>query len=68
MFDSQRVLHNTKHKYIGVTDVGYRIATLSQKLKTKNNLLTKYMVAALVLFYSTVEYSTPVWMCSTHAK
>lgn len=53
---------------------------VTQKLKTKNNLITKFTgtswgagaetlrTAALSLVYSTAEYCAPVWIHSAHAK
>lgn len=84
-FDGESVQHNPAPKYLGITldrslTYGPHIEKLTQKIKTRNNLLTKLTgtgwgagaetlrIAALSLVYSAAEYYIPVWTQSKHAK
>jgi len=81
-FDGESVQHNPAPKYLGITldrslTYGPHIEKLTQKIKTRNNVITcgityagaeTLRIAALSLVYSATEYYTPVWTQSKHAK
>lgn len=84
-FCGNNVEHNNFPKYLGITldrslTFGKHLAGLSQKLKTRVNLIQKLAstrwgassqtlrVAALALVYSTAEYCCPVWSNSAHTN
>ncbi len=79
----EKIRHNKNPKYLGTyleRPLTYQknSEVLSQKLKTRNNLLRKLAgtgwganghtlrITALALVYSTAEYAAPVWYKSAH--
>lgn len=84
-FKNSLLKHNFQPTYLGVTlDTSLTFKShldkLKQKLKTRNNLLSKLAgttwganaktlrISALALVYSTAEYCSPVWKNSAHVS
>ncbi|XP_047992992.1 uncharacterized protein LOC125231576 [Leguminivora glycinivorella] len=82
-FCGQKIRHNSNPKYLGVTldrSLTYRahMETLSQKVKTRVNLISKLAgtswgaradvlrTSSMALVYSPAEYCAPVWYKSAH--
>jgi hypothetical protein len=77
-FGGESVQHNPAPKYLGIIlnqslTYGPHIEKLTQKIKTRNNILTNLTgtgwgagaetlrITALSLVYSAAEYCAPVW-------